>query len=114
LAAWKVTIRNGSTVQREGFDDLDSAIAEAERQTKEILAEGPMAPAKAFREYEPSQLVRARIEITGKGLLRPPTAGLDIQGDQSLTGFIGGVRRRPIEAGDEAGIFEAIRKALSG
>ena len=114
MAAWKVTVRNGSTVQRRSFDDLDAALDEAERQTREIVAEGPMAPAKAFREYEPSELVRARIEISGKGLIRPPTAGVDVQGDQSLIGFIGGVRRRPIEARDESGIFEAIRKALAG
>ena len=113
MAAWKVTVRNGSTVQRKGFDDLDEALAEAERQTREILAEGALPPAKAFREYEPSELVKARIEISGKGLIRPPTAGVDIQGDQSLDGFIGGVRRKPIEAEDEAGIFDEIRKALS-
>ena len=113
MAAWKVTVRNGSTVQREGFDDLDEALSEAERQTREILAEGALPPARAFREYEPSMLVKARIEISGKGLLRPPTAGIDIQGDQSLVGFIGGVRRKPIEAHDEAGIFDEIRKALS-
>lgn len=113
MAAWKVTVRNGSTVQRKGFDDLDEALAEAESQTREILAEGALPPTKAFREYEPSELVKARIEISGKGLFRPPTAGLDIQGDQSLVGFTGGVRRKPIEAGDEAGIFDEIRKALS-
>lgn len=113
MAAWKVTVRNGSNVQRQGFDDLDSALAEARRQTDEIVAEGPMPPAKAIRDYEPSQLVRARIEISGKGLLRPPTAGLDIRGDQSLIGFIGGVKRKPIEAKDETGIFAAIREALS-
>ncbi len=114
MAAWKVTVRNGSNVQRKGFDGLDEALAEAKSQTRDILAEGALPPAKAFREYEPSELVKARIEITGKGLLRPPTAGLDIQGDQSLVGFIGGVRRKPIEASDEAGIFDEIRKALSG
>jgi hypothetical protein len=113
LAAWKVTVRNGSTVQRQAFDDLEAALAEARRQTDAIVAEGPMAPAKAFREYEPSELVRARIEISGKGLLRPPTAGVDIQGDQSLVGFIGGVKRKPIEAKDEDGIFAAIREALA-
>lgn len=113
MAAWKLTVRNGSTVQRKGFDDLDSALAEAERQTNEILAEGPVGGARAFREYEPSELVRARIEISGKGLIRPPTAGLDIQGDNSLVGFIGGVARKQVEATDESGIFEEIREALS-
>ena len=113
MAAWKLTVRNGSTVQRQGFDDLDAALAEARRQTDAITAESPMPPAKAFRDYEPSQLVKARIEISGKGLLRPPTAGLDVQGDLSLVGFVGGVKRKPVEAKDEDGIFDEIRKALS-
>ena len=112
MAAWKLTVRNGSTVQRQGFNDLDAALAEARRQTDAILAEGPMPPAKAFREYEPSQLVRARIEISGKGLLRPPTAGLDIQGDLSLTGFTGGVRRKPLEGDSVRQVFAEIREAL--
>lgn len=114
MAAWKVTVRNGSDVSRSGFDDLDQAIAEARRQTDMIRSEGPMAPVKAIRDYEPDQLIRARIEISGKGFLKAPTAGVDIHGDLSLTGFTGGVRREAFATDSEREIFARIREALAG
>lgn len=114
MAAWTVTVRLGSEVNREKYDDLDQAIAEAKRQTDEIIADGPLGPVKAIRDYEPVKLVKARIEISGKGLLRPPTAGLDIHGDLSLTGFRGSVARKPFEATGEREIFTEIRDYLGG
>jgi hypothetical protein len=112
MAKWKLTIRYGSDVTRQGFDDLDSAIAAAEAKTEEILDDGPLQKVKAFKDYEPDQLVKARIEISGKGLISPPTAGLDIQGDGGMLGFSGGVTRKPIEAGSRKEIFAGIRQAL--
>ena len=56
-----------------------------------MLADDPLATVKAFKDYTPDQLVKARIEITGKGLISPPTAGLDIQGDGGMLAFTGGV-----------------------
>ena len=112
MAAWKVTVRNGPSVTREGFDELEPALADARAKAAEILAGEPMAPVKAIRDYEPAQLVRARIEISGKGLIAPPTAGLDIHGDLSLTGFTGGVRRKPIEGDNLRDVFREIRAAL--
>ena len=113
MTAWKLTVRNGSKVSRQGFDDLDAAIGAAESATDAVLAEGPAAPVKAIRDYEREDLVNARIEIAGKGFLSPPTAGLDIQGDGTLIGFSGGITRRkfPVDGRDE--IFNAIRGFLS-
>jgi hypothetical protein len=113
LAAWKLTIRDGSDVSRQGFDDLDAAIDAAEAATDAVLAEGPASRVKAIRDYEPEELVNARIEIAGKGFLSPPTAGLDVQGDGTLIGFSGGITRKrfPTESRDE--IFAAIRGVLS-
>lgn len=112
MAAWKLTVREGSTVTRTDFDDLDSAISAAREKAAEILAGEPMKPVKAIRDYEPAQLVRARIEISGKGWISPPTAGVDIQGDLSLTGFTGGVRRKPLEGDSLRQVFGEIREAL--
>ncbi|MGK2955986.1 MAG: hypothetical protein ACSLFI_10000 [Solirubrobacterales bacterium] len=112
MAKWKLTVRYGSDVSRQSFDDLDSAIAEAEARTEEILADGPLETVKAFRDYEPDQLVKARIEISGKGLFSPPTAGLDIQGDGGMLAYRGGVTRKPIEAESRRQIFAGIRQAL--
>lgn len=114
MAAWKVTVREGSNVSRKGFDALDPALDDAREKAAEILTGQPMAPVKAIRDYEPAQLVRARIEISGKGLIAPPTAGLDINGDLSLTGFTGGVRRKPLPGDSLRDVFRGIREALEG
>ena len=112
MAAWKMTVREGSNVSRTNFDDLDSAITAAREKAAEILTGQPMKAVKAIRDYEPAQLVRARIEISGKGLISPPTAGVDIQGDLTLTGFTGGIRRKPLEGDSLREVFREIREAL--
>ncbi|MGK2933394.1 MAG: hypothetical protein ACSLFD_11640 [Solirubrobacterales bacterium] len=112
MANWKMTVRNGSDVTRVSYEDLDEAISEAEAMTEKVLAEGPLDSVNAFKEYAPDQLVKARIEISGKGLLSAPTAGIDIQGDGGMLGFTGGVRRKPIEANSRKEIFAGIREAL--
>lgn len=107
-----MTVRYGSDVKRQGFDDLDAAISAAETAADQVLADGPMESVSAFKDYPPDQLVNARIEISGKGLISPPTAGIDIQGDGGMLGFTGGVRRKPIAADSRKHIFDAIRQAL--
>lgn len=112
MAKWKVTVRIDSDVSRQGFDDLDSAMAAAEAAADEALADGPLKTVKAFRDYTPDQLVKARIEVSGKGLFSPPTAGVDIQGDGGMLAFRGGVVRKPLEAKSRKQVFAAIRQAL--
>ncbi|MBK5233236.1 MAG: hypothetical protein JJE13_09690 [Thermoleophilia bacterium] len=107
-----MTVRYGSDVTRQSFDDLEAAISAAEAMTEKVLADGPMDSVTGFKEYPPDQLVNARIEISGKGLISPPTAGIDIQGDGGMLGFTGGVRRQPIAADDRKQIFDGIREAL--
>lgn len=107
-----MTVRYGPDVTRQGFDDLDTVIAAAEAKAEAVLAGGPLKTVKVFRDYPPDQLVNARIEISGKGLISPPTAGIDIQGDGGMLGFTGGVRRKPIEADNRKQIFAGIRQAL--
>lgn len=114
MARWKLTVRSGATVTRRGFDDLDNALAAAKDSADEILEEPPLDQVKAFRDYGPAQRTKARIEIAGRGLLRPPTAGLDIRGDNSMVGFSGMVRRRQMRADGLRGILAGIREALLG
>jgi hypothetical protein len=109
---WKVTVRSGSDVSREGFDDLDEALAAAEKAVDEALADGPLPTVKAFRDYTPDQLVKARIEVAGKGFFSPPVAGVDVHGDGGMLAFSGGVRRKPLEADDRRQIFSAMRAVL--
>lgn len=110
---WKLTIRHGSDVSRRTFDDLDEALGAARRAADEVIAEGPLKSVSAIRNYEPEQLVNARIEITGKGLLSPPTAGIDIQGDLSVIPYAGGVRRRTLEGSTLPQAMKSVKMFLS-
>lgn len=112
MSAWKLTVRHGSDVAREEFDDLDLALAEAERRAEEIRAEGPLGDVSGLRDFAPSEQVHARLEISGKGLLRPPTAGVDVRGDGSLVAYRGAVRREEVKARQGQSPFDAVRAAL--
>lgn len=114
MAAWKLTVRHGAEVTREEFEQLDDAIAELGRRAGEIRAEGPLEAVSAFRDFEPAERVAARIEISGRRLLRAPTAGVDVRGDGSLVPFRGAVRREEIEPERGEDAIDAVRSALRG
>lgn len=111
MAAWKLTVRHGSDVSRLGFDDLDAAVEALRARAREIKAEGPLDRVQSLRDFEPSEQVHARLEISGKGLFRPPTAGVDVMGDGSFVAYSGGVRRDPLQTGSEDP-FRAVASAL--
>ena len=79
-----------------------------------MRSEGPLEGVSALRDFEPGDQVHARLEISGRGLLRPPTAGLDVRGDGSMVAFSGSVRRRALEPGAGHTPFDAVRAALDG
>jgi hypothetical protein len=112
VSAWKLTVRHGSEVAREEFDDLDLALAEAERRADAIRAEGPLEEVAGFRDFAPSEQVHARLEISGKGFLRPPTAGVDLRGDGSVVAYRGAVRREEVKMRGGQTPFDAVRAAL--
>jgi hypothetical protein len=112
VANWKLTVRHGSDVSRQTFDDLDEALGAARRAADEVISEGPLRKVKAIRDYEPEQLINARIEITGKGLFRPPTAGIDIHGDLSVVPYAGGVRRQTLEGSTIAQAMKSVKMFL--
>ncbi len=109
---WKLTIRHGSEVTRERFDDLDAALEQARRRVEQIRAEGPLKKVSMLRDFDPSAQVHARLEISGKGLLRPPTAGVDLRGDGSLIAYSGSVAREEMTAGGGETPFDLVRQAL--
>jgi hypothetical protein len=113
MADWKLTIRDGSDVSRFRFDDLDAALDAARAGIEQVIDRPPLGTTKAIRDYEPVKLVKARIEISGKGLFSPPTAGVDVRGDNSLAGYTGGVSRKPIKGNTAAQVVEAMRETLS-
>jgi len=113
MAKWRLLIRHGSRVSHERFDDLEAAIAAMETKTREIRREGPLDEVKAIRDYEPGQLVHARLELSSGGLFRGREAGLDVMGDGALVPYVGVVRKRRLAPGGGESPFDAVRAALA-
>jgi hypothetical protein len=114
LSDWTLTVRHGSEVEKEQFEDLDAAISALRTRAESIRGEGPVKPVSGFRDYEPGDQVHARLEVSGKGILRPPTAGVDVRGDGQFVPYAGGIRRRPLEPEEEEDAFAAVRRHLEG
>src|SRR5436190_23079419 len=94
LAAYRLTVRHGSSVGREGLATLDEAIAAIGDRVREIRREGPLEETNAIRDYRPGQQVHARLELSSGGLFRGREVGLDVMGDGSLVPYEGVVRKR--------------------
>jgi hypothetical protein len=114
VSGWKLTIRHGSDVERKQFDSLEQAIEEMKRQAEAIRSEGPLEKETVPRDYEPSEQVHARLEISTGGLLRRRDAGLDVMGDGTLVPYRGGIRRTQLESQDGQNPFDAVGEALAG
>jgi hypothetical protein len=111
-ATYRLTVRHGSRVRRESFDEADAAVRALEARAEEIRAEGPLEAVKAIREYEPEKRVAARLEISNGGWLRGTEAGLDVMGDGSYVAYAGAIRKRRLEARDGGTVFDAIREEM--
>jgi hypothetical protein len=110
--AYRVTIRHGSQVERESFKALEPALAAARRAAEAVLSEGPLRKVKMLREFEPSERVAARIEVSRGGPLRGASAGVDVMGDGSMVAFAGSVRRRSLEPARGEDAFDAVEREL--
>jgi len=109
-----VTTRRGSDVDRDRFDSLEDALDEARGRVAAVLAGDRLGTVSAFRDYTPDQLVQARVEVSGKGLLRGPEAGIDVMGDGSLIPYVGAVRKRRLEASTLDDAVARLREELGG
>ncbi len=114
LSKFKLTIRHGSKVRREGYGTLAEATAALRERAEAIRAEGDLPEVSAFRTYEPGARVHARLEISTGGMLRGRDAGIDVMGDGGLVPYRGGITRRPIEPAAGQSPFEAVAEALGG
>jgi len=110
--AWKLTVRHGSDVAHESFDDLDEAVAAMRERALAIRAEGPAKPVSALRDFGPEQQIHARLQLSGKGLLRKPVAGIDVRGDGTFMPYRGGVSREELDPSDYDTPFDAVRETL--
>lgn len=112
MAAFKLTIRNGSKVSREDHDSLPGAIASMRGHAERIRAEGDLPEVSMIRTYAPGDRVRARIEISTGRFLRSRDAGVDVMGDGEVVAFRGGVGRHPLKPESGQTPYDAVEAAL--
>jgi hypothetical protein len=112
MTAWKLTVRDGSEVSHEAFDDLGDAVAAMRQKALDIRAEGPAKPVSALRDYSPGDQVRARLQLSGRGVLRKPVAGVDVRGDGTFVPYRGGVRREELDPTNYETPFDLVRETL--
>jgi hypothetical protein len=105
-------VRKGSEVEHAQFDDLDEAVAAMRSRALEIRSEGPAKAVRSLRDYGPGDLVRARLQLTGRGLLRKPVAGVDVRGDGTFMPFRGGVGREELDPTNHETPFDLVRETL--
>jgi hypothetical protein len=113
VSRWKLTVRHGSDVDHLGFEDLDEAVAAMRARALDIRAEGPVKGVSSLRDFGPEAQVHARLQLSGKGLLRKPVAGIDVRGDGTFMPFRGSVRREELDPTNHETPFDLVRETLS-
>ncbi|HEX7060245.1 MAG TPA: hypothetical protein VF176_10390 [Solirubrobacterales bacterium] len=112
MSVWKLTVRHGSDVSHERFESLDEAVAAMRKRALAIRAEGPMKAVSALRDFTPHDQVQARLQLSGKGLLRKPVAGVDLRGDGTFVPFRGGFAREELDPTEYDTPFDVVRETL--
>ncbi len=110
--SWKLTIRHGSDVAHESFDDLEEAVAAMRERALAIRAEGPVKAVSSLRDFGPEQQVHARLQLSSGGILRKRVAGVDVRGDGTFMPFRGGVVREELDPTGYETPFDAVRETL--
>ncbi len=105
-------MRHGSEVEHQSFADLDEAVAAMRARAMEIRSEGPVKGVSSLRDYGPGDQVHARLQLTGRGLLRKPVAGVDVRGDGAFVPFRGGVGREELDPSNHETPFDLVRETL--
>ena len=77
-----------------------------------IRAEGPLKAVSSLRDFGPEAQVHARLQLSGKGWLRKPVAGVDVRGDGAFMPFRGGVRREELDPSSHETPFDLVRETL--
>ncbi len=112
MPRWKLTVRHGSDVSSEGFDDLGEAVAAMRERALEIRAGARPKTASVLREFKPEDQVQARLQLRRSGLLRRPTAGIDVRGDGTFVPYRGGVGREELDPSRHETPFDLVRETL--
>ncbi len=73
---------------------------------------GRSGSASLLRDYAPGDQVQARLQLKGRGLLRRPTAGVDVRGDGTFMPYRGGVGREELDPSNHDTPFDLVRETL--
>lgn len=112
MSRWKLTVRHGSDVYRDAFDDLAEAVAAMRERALAIRSEGPVRPVQSLRDFEPRDQVHARLQLSSGGFLRKSVAGVDVRGDGTFVPFKGGVVREELDPTNHETPFDLVRETL--
>jgi hypothetical protein len=112
VSRWKLTVRHGSDVDHLRFEELGDAVAAMRARALEIRAEGPVKGVSSLRDFGPEAQVHARLQLSGRGLLRKPVAGVDVRGDGTFMPFRGSVRREELDPTNHGTPFDLVRETL--
>jgi hypothetical protein len=109
---FRVVVRTGGQVSKDGYQELSEALAAIERAGVELADGASVRPVggSVLRRLEPVQQVVGRVELRGPRRLR---AGVDVRGDGSSEAFTGRVRRTLVEQRPGESAYEALRRELS-
>jgi len=105
-------VRHGSDVEHAGFADLGDAVAAMRERALAIRAEGPVEGVSSLRDFEPEAQVHARLQLSGRGWMRRPVAGIDVRGDGTFMPYRGGVRREELDPSRHETPFDLVRETL--
>jgi len=105
-------VRNGSDVEHASFEELGEAVGAMRVRALEIRAEGPAEPTSVLRDFKPGDQVQARLQLSGKGLLHKPIAGIDVRGDGTFMPYRGGMRREELDPTKHETPFDLVRETL--
>jgi hypothetical protein len=112
VTAWKLTVRHGSDVEHAGFADLGEAVAAMRARALQIRAEGPAKGVSSLRDFGPEEQVHARLQLSGRGWIRKPVAGIDVRGDGTFMPYRGRVRREELDPSSHETPFDLVRETL--
>ncbi len=71
-----------------------------------------MKGVSSLRDFGPEEQVQARLQLSGKGLVRKPVAGIDVRGDGTFMPFRGSVRREGLGPSKHETPFDLVRETL--
>ena len=111
---WRVTVRNGPSVEKLRCETLPEALDALEQRARAVADGNGLDEIDLHvRRYRPEDQVAARAELKGPQRLRPIIhAGIDVHGDGSVVAWSGGVRREQITMVGGETAYAALRRAV--